>query len=325
VKKGISMPSSRISKHDFRRARRGFTLVELLVAGLITAFVVGSIGFSLRQIGRSKDTCKVRYDAHMRADAALSNIRRDIASIVRSDDLFYTRFLLINNQIHGRDESYDRDELLIFSDRLRPLRNIEFTGEGLEYETQYRVEEDKYGPVLWQRRDAFPDQYPGGGGVATPAVEGILALSIQAYDGTQWYDDWDSDYDGLPVAVRISVVASGNRGEKDVYTAPRAILRTVVAIDRALSSKDWFITPEADQGTASQDTDNGNGNANGNGAGNGAAGGGGGSIIGGTPGGPGGQGGRPGGPPRGGDGGRPAGPPPPNLPKDIPPPPGGPM
>src|SRR5262245_39594829 len=75
------------------RRRRGFTLVEMLVAGVITAFILGSVSLSLQQVGRAKNTSKMRYDAHMRADAALTALRRDIASIVRSDDLFYSRFL----------------------------------------------------------------------------------------------------------------------------------------------------------------------------------------------------------------------------------------
>src|SRR5690349_12240980 len=119
----------------FRRAPRvrpGFTIVELLVAGVITAFILGAISMSLRQVGRAKDTCKVRYDAYMRADTALNELRRDIASIVRSDDLFNCRFLLTDRVAHGKDESYERDELLMFTDRLRALRNIDFSGEGME-------------------------------------------------------------------------------------------------------------------------------------------------------------------------------------------------
>ena len=298
--------------------RRGFTLVELLVASMITAFVLGSVSMSLRQIGRARETCKVRYNAHMRADTALNEIRRDIASIIRSDDLFYARLLLTDNQARGGSESFERDELLMFSNRLRPLRNVDFNGEGLEYETQYRIEEDRYGPVLWQRRDAFPDEYPGGGGVARPTVEGIVALSIQVYDGDSWFDDWDSDFDGLPLAVRVTVVASGNRGESDVYSAPRAILRTVIAIDRALSSRDWFVTP--DDGTTPT-----NGNTVPDAASNEDEDGNGGPFPPGPPGRPGGPGG-PDGPPRGGpDGpprGGPGGPPrggPGGPPKDGPP------
>lgn len=238
---------SRVRPALARRGRRGFTLVELLVAGVITAFVLGSVSMSISQLGRAKNTSKLRFDAHIRADSALNSLRKDMASILRSDDLFYSRFLLINDNIRAGSEYFDRDEVVIFNTRVRPLRNIEFSGEGFEYETQYRIEEDDFGPVLWVRHDAMPDEYPEGGGMATPAVEGIIGLSIQAYDGQAWYDEWDSDLDGLPVAVRLVVVSSGHRGEDDVYDAPRAVLRTVVSIDRVLVPKDLLKVPDEEE------------------------------------------------------------------------------
>ena len=98
----------------------------------------------------------------------------------------------------------------------------------MEFETQYRIEEDELGSVLWQRRDAVPDEFPRGGGIATPRVEGVISLGIEAYDGNTWYDQWDSDIDGLPWALRVTVMASGHRADESPYDAPTAILRTVV-------------------------------------------------------------------------------------------------
>jgi prepilin-type N-terminal cleavage/methylation domain-containing protein len=218
--------------------RRGFTLVELLVAAMITAFVLGSVALSVGQLGRARNTSKLRFDAHIRADAALSAIRRDIAAVSRAQDLFYTRLLLVDDVIRGETgEEFDRDELLIFSTRSRPIRNIDFNGEGFEYETQFRIIEDDAGPALWQRADAFPDEYPGAGGKAMPLVEGVVGLTIQVYDGFNWYDEWDSDVSGLPQAVSVIVLTSGHRGPDDVYAAPRAFLRTVIPIDRVIPPK----------------------------------------------------------------------------------------
>lgn len=227
-------------------ARPGFTLVELLLAGVVAAFVLGSITMTLSQLGRAKNSSKVRFDAHLRADAALNAMRRDIISVTRTDDLFYTRLLIIDDSVRLRDEQLDRDEILVFNTRLRPLHDIDFNGEGFEYETQFRVADDELGPVLWQRRDPMPDEFSLGGGVATPLVEGVLSLQLAAYSvrDQAWYDSWDSDLDGLPDAVSITVIASGHRGEDDVYTAPRALLRTIVPIDRVLMPKDLFKSPE---------------------------------------------------------------------------------
>jgi prepilin-type N-terminal cleavage/methylation domain-containing protein len=244
-----------IQRRKTTAARRGFTLIELMVAALIVSFVLGSVALSVGQLGRARNTSKLRVDAFRRADAALNMIRRDIASITRSDDLFFTRLLLTNDVIYSAGDEFDRDELLIFNTRVRPLHDIDFHGEGYEYETQYRISDDQWGPVLWQRADPFPDEYPAGGGVATPGIEGILGLTVQVYDGEYWYDDWDSDVSGLPHAVSVTVLACGHRDGEDIYTAPRAFLRTVIPIDRVLPPKPADDEEEAAEGGAGQDID----------------------------------------------------------------------
>ena len=225
--------------------RRGFTLIELLVAGIIGALLLGSISMTLANLGRSKASSSERLKAYLRADTALNTVRRDIASIIRADDLFYTRLLLSDSKVKLDGEEIDRDELLIFTNRLKPLRDISYKGEGIEYETQFRIQEDEYGPVLWTRRDAFPDQYPAGGGMVQPMVEGIVGLSIEAYNGDDWLSEWDSDEDGLPLAVRVTVTARGSDDWEDFDDAPNAVLRTVVSIDRILLPKDRFLEEEA--------------------------------------------------------------------------------
>jgi hypothetical protein len=215
-----------------RPPRPGFTLAELVVAGVIVAFVWGAVTLSLRQLTTARGLTRTQLEAYLRADAALAHLRRDLCSVLRSDDLFWTRLLLTDGGFRTVEGFVDRDEILVFNSRLRPVRRIDYIGEGTEYETQYRIEEDDLGPVLWQRRDPVPDEYPDGGGVATPLVEGVLALSIQAYDGVQWHDNWDSDIDGLPWALRVMVSASGQRPGRDAFESPRAVLRTVIPIDR---------------------------------------------------------------------------------------------
>ena len=215
---------------------RGFTLVEVMVAGIITAFLLSSVSMSLTQVTKAKIVANQRLAAHQRADAALDSLRREIASVIRSDDLFWTRLLIQDDGLSSRVGRLDRDEILLFTTRFRPIHPVEYSGEGMEYESQFRIEDDDLGPVLWHRRDAVPDKYPRGGGTATPLVDGIISLSIEAYDGQQWYEQWDSDIEGLPMAVRVTVAASGHTAGNEAYAAnvPIAILRTVIPIDRVL-------------------------------------------------------------------------------------------
>ena len=149
--------------------RRGFTLVELLVASMIVALVLAAVATSIAQVGPARSTAKVRLEAHRRAAAALENLRRDLESTMRSDDLFLCRVLILDDAKSTPAGRLDRDELLVFNNRLRPTREIHYNGEGVEYETQYRIEDDDLGTALWQRRDAVPDTFPEGGGMATPA------------------------------------------------------------------------------------------------------------------------------------------------------------
>jgi type II secretion system protein J len=232
------------------RGRRGFTLVELLLAAAIAGFVLITVTTSLSQIGRARDTARVRLQAYLRADHALEGLRRDAASIMRDSDLFHSRVLLIDDKeafnIDGQRVELDRDELLIFCNRLRPLAEVEYNGEGIEYETQYRIADDQLGPALWQRRDAVPDDVPAGGGVATPVSEGVIGLRIEAYDGETWFDEWDSDIDGLPWALRFTVTAVGTDQTELSYERPGTVvsLRTQVAIDRIIPP---YVEPEEEE------------------------------------------------------------------------------
>ena len=217
-----------------RRNRRAFTLVELIVAGMAAMLVIGAVTISLFQSARARSTTKTRLVAYSRANTALDILRREIASVMRRSDLFETRLLLHDDATTNRGGEFDRDELLLFNTSLRPTRPNEYSGEGQEYESQFRIGEDKTGIAMWQRRDAVPDEWSDAGGLAIPMTLGIVGLKIEAYDGQAWFDEWDSDLDGLPWAIRITVTANGKEPGKAADEDPGhyATLRTQVAIDR---------------------------------------------------------------------------------------------
>jgi type II secretion system protein J len=229
------MPVNDRPQRPVRPAPRGFTLIELIVAGMVAAIVIGTVSYTLAQVAKSRGATRKRLDAHVRAHAALDSIRRDIASAIRSADLMDCRVLITDDQAGVSGGDMPRDELLLFANRLGTTgSDVRYQGEGSEYEIQYRVEDDDLGAALWQRRDAMPDRTPDGGGTASPLVDGVVGVDFEAYDGESWYPDWDSDLYGLPWAIRATVTAVGQANGEDPFSDLRNLvtLQTVVAIDR---------------------------------------------------------------------------------------------
>ena len=219
--------------------KRGFTIIELVVAIMIAAIISGAVATSISQLGKARDISRIRMTASRRASDALENIRRDVQSTVRSDDLFDTRLRLAPEVARTPIGEVDRDQMLLFATRLRPIRSIEYSGEGNEYETQYRIEEDRDGPALWRRRDAVPDEFEDAGGIAEPIGDGVVALRFEAFDGEGWVQVWDSDVDGLPISIRATVTASGARPGEDAFLDARSlsVMRTEIPIDRVIKPK----------------------------------------------------------------------------------------
>ena len=220
-------------------AKRGFTIIELVVAIMIAAIISGAVASSLSQLAKARDISRIHMTASRRATDALESIRRDVQSTVRSDDLFDTRLRLAPEVARTPNGEVDRDQMLLFATRLRPIRSIEYSGEGNEYETQYRIEEDRDGPALWRRRDAVPDEFEDAGGIAEPIGDGVVALRFEAFDGEGWVQEWDSDVDGLPISIRATVTASGARPGEDAFLDARSlsVMRTEIPIDRVIKPK----------------------------------------------------------------------------------------
>ena len=258
-----------------------------MVAGMMASIVLGGITTSLSQLGSAKSISRQRLEAYSRCDTALRTIRKETISVLRRDDLFDTRILISDFTERYLGEDVDRDELLVFNGNVRANKEIDFNGEGLEYETQLRVENNDVSSALWKRRDAILDDNPIGGGMVTPVANGIVSLQLEAFDGAVWFAEWDSDELGIPMAIRITVTATGMEFVNELDTS-LVTLRTVVPLDRVMPPADLFepIDETEDETGQGEDDEDLGGSS---GADGGASGDGEGDGSGDTPGGPGGE------------------------------------
>ena len=225
------------------RARFGITLVEVIVALVVATVVVGGPPVAIGQSLSSVRVSELRERVRARADLAASRIAGDIASIVRDGDLYWARVLL-----EDRGDDRQADALLILTQSNDSARTagpggLEGDPEGPIYEVQYKLASDNGAlggqdlPIgdepgtLWRRLDPAFDDYVDAGGIVSAAAKDIWSLSIEAFDGNDWFDEWDSDQLGYPHAIRVVVQA---RGFDPVRNTPEtATARRVVAIARA--------------------------------------------------------------------------------------------
>ncbi len=218
-----------------RRHRRGFTLVELIAASVIVAMIGGATTLVIFRMGRTQRAA-ANQEAYSRADFAAELMARDVLTVNRDPNLTFAR-LSVRHGGQAQPEAA-RDELTMLSVTGRRVRPNPSHNEGPAHEVQYRVGTGS-GPAvlsvsgvaetptaLLRREDPNADEYLDAGGVVTPVVPGVVGVRIQAFDGTSWFDDWDTDSDGYPHAVRVTVTARSDDG------SVTRVSRRTIAVDR---------------------------------------------------------------------------------------------
>lgn len=210
--------------------RRGFTLVELIVSTIMLSVIVGATTLVVFQSLRSRDAARAAGEAFSRAQVAARRVAADAQNALRDTDLLKGKVQVTAGGVGGTSG------LLLLTHQQRPVRTGYDVPEGEEYEVQYRLEPATLRAAsadsrlaqytLWRRADPNLDDTVDGGGVAAAVVDGVTALTVEAYDGQKWLTTWDSDADGYPFALRVTISACDEAGKR-VSTA-----RRVVAIDR---------------------------------------------------------------------------------------------
>lgn len=202
---------------------RSFTLVEVIVSVVITAIIAGATTTIVSNILRSRDASKSLALAMRRAHSAADAIAADLPTIAREGELFFARLQIVSAGVGAAD----RDELLFIARQVRRVRNLEDSPEGGDFEIAYKLINDRDGtPELWRRVDPALDPEQDAGGVASRIASNVRLFRLEASDGESWYDQWDSDYDGYPHAIRITVGATDDEGKR------LTVARRIVAIDR---------------------------------------------------------------------------------------------
>ena len=192
--------------------RKGFTLIEVLLAMAILAVILaalyGTFFLSERAMSAVDETVLGLHEMRNFMDMA----GRETEAAVLNRDNPNTGFDIKDRDIYGKRAS--RYTFTAFS----PLR------PGLSLISYYAEEEDK---KLVLYKESFPASSNGGNGASGANVSGgkaevmedIEGFFVEARSGDKWVGTWDAAETGkLPEEIRITVTVKMK--ERDLYSYP---------------------------------------------------------------------------------------------------------
>jgi general secretion pathway protein J len=185
--------------------RRGFTLVELMLALMIVAVLAPILYSSLRVGFAEKAQAEQAVEPQRTASMALDWIAMDLGSALQPS----TASSSLEGSFEGTDGQDDRgcdaDDLQFYGISDSPQHEFN-NGEIKSIELAVVVSpEGDHVLVRKVIRDLLSDQAPN------PDVEvicrGIGGFNLRYFDGTNWTDTWDSTAEDntLPAAVEITL------------------------------------------------------------------------------------------------------------------------
>lgn len=211
--------------------RRGFTLLEVMIAAAILA-LMGSVVFgSFARSHAQKLEVEAADDRVAQARTAMDRMAQEISAAFLSEHFDHKRFQQRPSLFKGEDGG-GRDTLLFTA-----LANEAFEPDAKESDqavVKYFIERDRSGDSkfesLYRRHYPLIDEELERKGVRQVLCENVKKLEFQYWDSVknEWIDEWDTsrpERNGvLPERVKISLVIVDEEGKDRTYTTQTRVM-----------------------------------------------------------------------------------------------------
>jgi prepilin-type N-terminal cleavage/methylation domain-containing protein len=240
-----------LSMSQGTRKARGFTLIELVISTALMSLILVSAYLCLNAGLAGKKLVEPRADAIQSARVAMTMLTQELRSacILPGDSP-----MLGMKRTIGTAEADNLD----FATHYYTPRRV---SEGDFCEVSYYVQPDpQTGHLgLWRRQNPRLAPDPLAGGEKREIIPDILGLQLEYSDGEDWYGTWgkvqgtakadnsqkeQSNLDGLPTAVRITLLVDANPQSKvDAQSGERTpepplVFKTVAFLNLAETLQD---------------------------------------------------------------------------------------
>lgn len=213
------------------RARRGFTLIEIITAVGITAFIGVVIGVTFSTTIANKDVIEGQAERYRMLRTAMNRMTREIGAAYVSDRYDPKRY----RDAFDRPTNFvgTRDKLLFTS--LAHQRLYADAKESDQSVIEYQVKRSPEPKVrdrddLIRREKVILEERMERGGTEDILFEGIKKIEFQYWNSErkQWEDEWDTRRSErrtiLPTRVKITLIAVDENGKDVKYVSQARIM-----------------------------------------------------------------------------------------------------
>jgi type II secretion system protein J len=186
--------------------RTGFTLVEVLVASTIGAFIALVAVGSLRVIIGGSEAVDDNINSAAEVRFAANMIAKDLANFYRDEEYSNTRFI---GTVEDLDDGSSSSHILFYTVGRTKARGDQ--PEGDIYEVEYFIAKDEEESVLMRRLWPNPHEDLEPGGILTVIAENIEIFDIQYFDGEEWADEWSEEIQTMPQLAEVTLVGMQSR------------------------------------------------------------------------------------------------------------------
>jgi general secretion pathway protein J len=187
------------------KQRTGFTLIEVIIASVIGAFIALVAVGTLKAVTVGAQTVDRNIDQAAQVRFAARSIAADL------ENLYLDRNNR-NSKLVGTIEPMDTDletHLVMHSVSKTKARALQ--PEGDVYEVEYYLLRDQQGTYLMKRLWPNPDEQSIPAGVLSVIAENIDVFNVRYFDGTEWLTEWPEEMQSIPPLVEVTIASGGTK------------------------------------------------------------------------------------------------------------------
>jgi general secretion pathway protein J len=214
-----------------RRAARGFTLMEVMIAISITALMGAMVTMAFQTGFRAKEVVEAEADHYRMLRVAMTRMAREISSAYVSDRYDGRRYRDQNDRPSNFVGKRDRLLFTTFAHQRLYTDSKESDQAVVEYFVQTSTEQGAGSRQdLMRRLNPNVEGRMERGGTTDVLFEGVKRVEFEYWnpDRRDWDTEWDTrrtdQKEKLPTRVRITLVALDENGKEARYTTQTRVM-----------------------------------------------------------------------------------------------------